>query len=111
MLLLYDLSFGTDNLRRATGPSARPDLPETRSAATGADRIDGSTETATVVFTDLVGSTELANRLGHDAYEAMRRAHFDTLRIAASQRQGTEIKSTGDGLVFTFGMPPTPSPA
>ena len=61
------------------------------------------TETATVVFTDLVGSTELANRLGHDAYEAMRRAHFDTLRIAASQRQGTEIKSTGDGLVFTFG--------
>ena len=28
------------------------------------------TETVTVVFTDLVGSTELANRLGHDAYEA-----------------------------------------
>ena len=27
------------------------------------------TETVTVVFTDLVGSTELANRLGHDAYE------------------------------------------
>jgi class 3 adenylate cyclase/tetratricopeptide (TPR) repeat protein len=61
------------------------------------------TETATVVFTDLVGSTELANRLGHDAYEAMRRAHFDTLRIAASQCHGTEIKSTGDGMVFTFG--------
>jgi class 3 adenylate cyclase len=61
------------------------------------------TETATVVFTDLVGSTELANRLGHDAYESMRRAHFDTLRIAASQSQGSEIKSTGDGMVFTFG--------
>ncbi len=61
------------------------------------------TETATVVFTDLVGSTELANRLGHDAYEAVRRAHFDTLRIAASQSQGSEIKSTGDGMVFTFG--------
>ena len=26
------------------------------------------TETVTVVFTDLVGSTELASRLGHDAY-------------------------------------------
>ena len=61
------------------------------------------TETATVVFTDLVGSTELANRLGHDAYEAMRRAHFATLRVAASQCQGTEIKSTGDGMVFSFG--------
>jgi class 3 adenylate cyclase len=41
------------------------------------------TETATIVFTDLVGSTELANRLGHDAYEAMRRAHFNTLRLTA----------------------------
>ena len=30
------------------------------------------TETVTVVFTDLVGSTELASRLGHDAYEALR---------------------------------------
>jgi class 3 adenylate cyclase/tetratricopeptide (TPR) repeat protein len=61
------------------------------------------TETATVVFTDLVGSTELANRLGHDAYEVMRRAHFNVLRLAASQCQGIEIKSTGDGMVFSFG--------
>ena len=61
------------------------------------------TETATVVFTDLVGSTELASRLGHDAYEAMRRTHFSTLRLAASQCQGLEIKSTGDGMVFSFG--------
>ena len=30
------------------------------------------TETVTVVFTDLVGSTELASRLGHDASEALR---------------------------------------
>src|SRR5215813_9691188 len=69
----------------------------------GANRIVVRTETATVVFTDLVGSTELANRLGHDAYEAIRRTHFATLRAAASQSQGTEIKSTGDGMVFSFG--------
>ena len=31
------------------------------------------TQTMTVVFTDLVGSTELAVRLGHDAYDEMRR--------------------------------------
>src|ERR1700744_3280817 len=61
------------------------------------------TETATVVFTDLVGSTELASRLGHDVYEAMRKAHFDALRSAASQCQGIEIKSTGDGMGFSFG--------
>src|SRR5262252_2728257 len=60
------------------------------------------TETATVVFTDLVGSTELSVRLGHDAYEAVRRSHFDSLRLAASVHRGVEIKSTGDGLVFAF---------
>ena len=30
------------------------------------------TETVTVVFTDLVSSTELASRLGHDAYQGLR---------------------------------------
>jgi tetratricopeptide (TPR) repeat protein len=60
------------------------------------------TQTMTVVFTDLVGSTELAVRRGHDAYEAMRRAHFEALRLSASVHQGSEIKSTGDGLVFAF---------
>jgi class 3 adenylate cyclase/tetratricopeptide (TPR) repeat protein len=60
------------------------------------------TETTTIVFTDLVGSTELATRLGHDAYEALRRPHFEMLRLAASVHRGNEIKSTGDGLVFAF---------
>jgi class 3 adenylate cyclase/tetratricopeptide (TPR) repeat protein len=60
------------------------------------------TQTTTVVFTDLVGSTELAVRLGHDAYEAMRRTHFESIRLAALVHQGSEIKSTGDGLVFAF---------
>jgi class 3 adenylate cyclase/tetratricopeptide (TPR) repeat protein len=60
------------------------------------------TETATVVFTDLVGATELAMRLGHDAYQAVRRSHFESLRLAAAVHQGSEVKSTGDGLVFAF---------
>jgi class 3 adenylate cyclase/tetratricopeptide (TPR) repeat protein len=60
------------------------------------------TETATIVFTDLVGSTQLLVRLGHDAYEALRRSHFDSLRLAASVHQGSEINSNGDGLVFSF---------
>jgi class 3 adenylate cyclase/tetratricopeptide (TPR) repeat protein len=60
------------------------------------------TQTATVVFTDFVGSTEASIRLGHDAYDAMRRSHFDALRLAASIHRGSEIKSTGDGLIFAF---------
>ena len=30
------------------------------------------TETVTVVFSNLLGSTELAGRFGHDAYERLR---------------------------------------
>ena len=60
------------------------------------------TETVTVVFTDLVGSTELATRLGHDAYEALRQDHFAALRTAVAEHRGTEVKTTGDGLMLQF---------
>ena len=53
------------------------------------------TETVTVVFTDLVGSTELASRLGHDEYEALRQAHFTVLRTAVATHNGNEVKTTG----------------
>lgn len=60
------------------------------------------TETVSVVFTDLVGSTELASQLGHDAYEVLRGAHFDALRSAVTTHNGTEVKTTGDGLMLCF---------
>jgi len=60
------------------------------------------TETVTVVFTDLVGSTELASRLGHDAYEALRQGHFSALRAAVAKHDGIEVKTTGDGLMLRF---------
>ena len=60
------------------------------------------TETVTVVFTDLVGSTELAGQLGHDAYEALRHEHFSALRAAVAKHGGTEVKTTGDGLMLRF---------
>ena len=60
------------------------------------------TETVTVGFTDLVGSTALLSRLGQDAYEATRRAHFNALRSALADHHGVEIKTTGDGLMLRF---------
>ena len=60
------------------------------------------TETVTVAFTDLVGSTELASRIGHDAYELLRHSHFERLRSAVANHNGIEIKTTGDGLMLHF---------
>jgi class 3 adenylate cyclase len=57
---------------------------------------------AAVLFTDLVGSTELLSRLGEAAYDGLRRAHFAALREAIGRSGGAEVKTTGDGLLATF---------
>jgi class 3 adenylate cyclase len=59
--------------------------------------------TVTLLFTDLVGSTELLDRLGDDAAESARREHFSLLRAAAREHGGREVKSLGDGLMVAFG--------
>ena len=42
-------------------------------------------ENITVLFTDLVGSTELASSLSPEAGEEVRRRHFSTLRRAMAE--------------------------
>jgi len=60
-------------------------------------------ETVTVLFTDLVGSTELLSRLGPHRAEALRREHFELLRSALVTNRGREVKNLGDGLMAVFG--------
>jgi class 3 adenylate cyclase/tetratricopeptide (TPR) repeat protein len=55
-----------------------------------------------VLFTDLVGSTELMARLGDAAFDRLRGEHFDRLRGAVTACRGHEIKNTGDGILATF---------
>jgi class 3 adenylate cyclase/tetratricopeptide (TPR) repeat protein len=61
-----------------------------------------SVETVTVLFTDLVGSTGLAVRVGPAAAEELRREHFRVLREAINQTGGREVKNVGDGLMVVF---------
>ncbi len=58
-------------------------------------------ETVTLLFTDLVGSTELASRVGPGPADELRREHFALLRGGAAD-DGQEIKNLGDGLMFAF---------
>lgn len=60
-------------------------------------------ETATVLFTDLVGSTELLSRVGAERAEELRGEHFALLREVISRSGGREVKSLGDGLMVAFG--------
>jgi DNA-binding NarL/FixJ family response regulator/class 3 adenylate cyclase len=56
----------------------------------------------TILFTDLVGSSALFDRVGDDQADAIRRDHFATLRQAIAEHGGREVKSTGDGLMVAF---------
>jgi class 3 adenylate cyclase/tetratricopeptide (TPR) repeat protein len=58
--------------------------------------------TATFVFTDLVGSTAMSQRLGPDAAEHVRHDHFSVLRGAISASGGVEVKNLGDGLMVVY---------
>src|SRR4051794_950546 len=62
-----------------------------------------STETVTVLFSDVVGSTALLERFGPEEADRMRREHFVALRAAVSAHDGREIKNVGDGLMVVFG--------
>jgi class 3 adenylate cyclase len=61
------------------------------------------TGTATVLFTDLAGSTELMSQVGQSAFDDIRRAHFAALRKAIERNGGEEVKTLGDGILAVFG--------
>jgi predicted ATPase/class 3 adenylate cyclase len=56
----------------------------------------------TILFTDLVGSTELATDLGDVAADELRREHFAHLREAIAATGGTEVKTIGDAVMVSY---------
>ena len=61
-----------------------------------------SVELATILLTDLVGSTRLATSVGPVRADELREEHFDLLRDALASSSGREVKNTGDGLMVAF---------
>ncbi|MDP9326511.1 MAG: AAA family ATPase, partial [Candidatus Dormibacteraeota bacterium] len=58
--------------------------------------------TVTLMFTDLVGSTELHQRLGDDVVDDLRRRHLQILADAIDTSRGREVKRLGDGVMAVF---------
>jgi class 3 adenylate cyclase len=58
--------------------------------------------TATILVTDLVGSTELRARLGEDAADRLHRLHDRFLHDAVETRGGVVVKGLGDGILASF---------
>src|ERR1035438_8672038 len=62
-------------------------------------------ENVVVLFTDIVGSTELSMSLSPDVADEVRRAHFSTLRQAIAETDGAEVKNLGDPIISASRAP------
>jgi class 3 adenylate cyclase len=60
---------------------------------------------ATLLFTDIVGSTAKAAELGDRAWQELLDRHRDAVRAQLARFRGREVDSTGDGFFATFDGP------
>ncbi len=60
---------------------------------------------ATVMFTDIVGSTERAAELGDARWRDLLSAHQEAVRRELGRFRGHEVKTLGDGYLATFDGP------
>jgi len=60
---------------------------------------------ATILFTDIVGSTELAARLGDAAWRELLERHHAIVRRELARFQGRELDTAGDGFFAAFDGP------
>jgi class 3 adenylate cyclase len=60
---------------------------------------------ATVLFSDIVGSTERAAALGDRAWRAILDSHDAIVRAELARYNGREVNTTGDGFVAAFESP------
>ena len=59
----------------------------------------------TLLFTDLVGSTETLARIGDAAWRDLLSRHYEANRAVLERHGGREVETTGDGMVARFPAP------
>src|SRR5690349_2723697 len=62
-------------------------------------------KTVTVVFCDLVGSTDLGGRLDSEALREVVGRYFDAMQEVIERHGGTVEKFIGDAVMAVFGLP------
>ena len=65
----------------------------------------GQRRLATILFTDLVGSTQLLTQVGDQAWRDRLGEYHALLRRHIEKHRGREVQTTGDGVLATFDSP------
>jgi len=68
----------------------------------GADKVKFGSALRAIMFTDIVGSTSMTERLGDARSVEMVRAHDALVRRALKEKNGRVVKHTGDGIMASF---------
>ncbi|HEX2232332.1 MAG TPA: adenylate/guanylate cyclase domain-containing protein [Thermoleophilaceae bacterium] len=99
---------GTDNYPW-TGDWKRecePILDEIEEFLTGQRRApEPARVLSTILFTDIVGSTEHAARVGDERWRDVLQRHDELIRAELGRWRGKEVKTVGDGFLATFDGP------
>jgi pimeloyl-ACP methyl ester carboxylesterase len=66
---------------------------------------DAERQLLTVLFTDIVDSTERGAELGDSRWRELLERHDDVVRAQLDRYRGREVKTTGDGFLATFDGP------
>jgi len=78
-------------------------MDEVEEFLTGARQgAEGNVVTTTMVFTDIVSSTQQSARLGHRKWTTLTDDHDAMVRATLARYRGREVKTTGDGFLVTF---------
>jgi pimeloyl-ACP methyl ester carboxylesterase len=81
-------------------------LDEIQEFLTGArDEHEPDRTLSTVLFTDIVGSTELASEMGDRSFRDLVERHDAVIRRELRRHRGREVKTMGDGFLATFDGP------
>jgi len=95
---------GADHLPTGTGEGEL--LDEVEEILVGSRRAsEPDRALATILFTDIVGSTETAARLGDRGWRDLLERHDAAVRRELAVHRGCEVKTTGDGFLATFDGP------
>ena len=93
--------------RRLVGGRHRSRAPRSIRRFTGVDRapVELDTILSTVLFTDIVGSTEKQASLGDHGWKELVERHHAVVRDALGRWRGVENDTAGDGFYATFDGP------
>ena len=93
------------------GSCGRENDADARFCGTCGERLDARPSEAvtrkvvTVVFTDVVGSTALGERLDPESLRGVMWRYFDAMQATLERHGGTVEKFIGDAIVAVFGVP------